>query len=81
MMGHRERLKGGDEYDYLTKARRHYGHPRNAAEIKRGFSKRVRRDAKADVDQELITLSDWADLDCDWSWHDVMYQEGDGFDE
>lgn len=37
MMGHREPLRGGDEYDFLTKA------------IKRQFSKRVRRDAKSEL--------------------------------
>jgi len=42
MMGHQEKLKGGDEYDYLTKARRTYGHPADAAKIKRRFWKRLR---------------------------------------
>ena len=46
MMGHREKLKGGDEYDYLTKARRYYGYSFDIKDIKRRFWKRLRQEAK-----------------------------------
>lgn len=40
-------LKGGDEYDALTKARKYYNFGRKALKvIKRGYNKRVRRRAK-----------------------------------
>jgi len=47
MMGHREKLRGGDEYDYLTRARRMYGHPSDAPRIKRQFWKRMRAKLRA----------------------------------
>ena len=50
MMGHREPLKGGDEWDALTKGGRRV-HSFKAGErkvIKRRFNKRVRKDAKID---------------------------------
>ena len=47
MMGHREKLKGGDEYDALTKARKVYGPGAGVVkEIKRRFWKRLRREAR-----------------------------------
>ena len=40
-------LKGGDEYDALTKARKYYSFGRKALKIiKRRYNKRVRRRAK-----------------------------------
>lgn len=53
MMGHREKLRGGSEYDFLTRARRYYA--KRAGKIrwwKRNFSKRVRRDAKEEALRE-----------------------------
>ena len=47
VMGHREQLKGGDEYDVLTQARKYYGFkPGSVKLVKRKFNKRVRREAK-----------------------------------
>lgn len=44
VMGHREKLKGGDEYDALTKARRVYGPTAGTVkQIKQKFWRRVRR--------------------------------------
>ncbi len=43
VMGHREKLKSGDEYDALTKARRFYGPGAGVVKrIKRVFWKRIR---------------------------------------
>ena len=45
MMGHREPMKGGDEYDALTKARRRYKYtkkPGVVQQMKRKFWQRVR---------------------------------------
>ena len=78
MMGHREPLKGGDEFDFLTKMRRWHGRPDKAKEIKRGFSKRVRRHAKCSIPVALMMVED--EPGPGWSWHTVMYQEGDGYE-
>lgn len=78
MMGHRGPLRSGDEYDYLTKARRFHGHPCRAREIKRGFSKRMRRNNRCSIPAAIMQAEDEDDLS-DWSWHDVMHQEGDGY--
>ena len=49
-MGHREKLKGGDEWDYLTKARRFYHHRAGQIKkIKQKFWKRNRMEAKHDL--------------------------------
>lgn len=49
-MGHKEKLKGGDEYDYLTRARRVHGHhPGQIKKIKRKFWKRNRLESKRDI--------------------------------
>lgn len=49
-MGHKEKLKGGDEYDYLTRARRFLGHDAGQIKkIKRKFWKRQRRAEKQDT--------------------------------
>lgn len=46
-MGHREKLKGGDEYDALTRSRRFYGPGAGVVKrIKRGFWKRLRASLK-----------------------------------
>ncbi len=43
MMGHREKLKGGNEYDALTKARRDFGPTASVVkQVKRAFWKRLR---------------------------------------
>jgi len=47
VMGHREPLKSGDEYDALTRWRRVCSYrPGTVKAIKRGFNKRIRREAK-----------------------------------
>ena len=50
-------LKGGDEYDALTKARKYYNFGRKALKvIKRGYNKRVRRNNKKEVKNETKDL-------------------------
>ncbi|MBS7696257.1 MULTISPECIES: hypothetical protein [unclassified Chelatococcus] len=49
MMGHREPLINGDEFDYLTRTRHCYNRPRNLPQIKRNFTKRIRRAAKVET--------------------------------
>jgi hypothetical protein len=55
-MGHKEKLKGGDEYDFLTKARRYFHHKTGEIrKIKRKFWKRQRaevRDHKKEIMDE-----------------------------
>jgi hypothetical protein len=52
MMGHRETLKSGDEYDALTRAKRYYGFRAGVRQkIKRQFNKRQRREARDDLNQ------------------------------
>lgn len=48
MMGHREPMKGGDEYDALSKRAKRFHKWRAGvrAWIKRKFNKRVRQDSK-----------------------------------
>ena len=56
MMGNKEKLKGGDEYDFLTRARRWYMHRAGEVKkVKRRFWKRIRaqwrgKNAKQDSD-------------------------------
>lgn len=46
-MGHKEKLKGGDEYDFLTRARRYYHHKAGQIrKIKRKFWKRQRAEVR-----------------------------------
>lgn len=46
-MGHKEILKGGDEYDLLTKARKYFHHRAGEiSKIKRKFWKRQRAEAR-----------------------------------
>ena len=51
MIGHRQRLVGGDEYDAITAAAKHVHHwrPGQRAAVKRMASKRARRKAKARI--------------------------------
>jgi hypothetical protein len=50
-------LKGGDEYDALTKARKYYNFGRKALKIiKRRYNKRVRRNNKKEVNNETKDL-------------------------
>lgn len=50
-------LKGGDEYDALTSARKYYSFGRRAIKIiKRGYNKRVRRNDKKEVNNETKDL-------------------------
>jgi hypothetical protein len=43
MMGTKEKLKGGDEYDFLTRARKWIGHRSGEVKrVKRRFWKRIR---------------------------------------
>lgn len=47
MMGHKEKLKSGDEYDYLTRARRYFHHKAGQIrKIKRKFWKRQRAEVR-----------------------------------
>jgi len=51
-----ERIRSGDEYDALTKARRYYKYLQRsgiAARVKKAFNKRVRRITKQNVREEL----------------------------
>lgn len=46
-MGHREKLKGGDEYDLLTRARRFYHSKKGVLKkVKRKFWKRQRAEVR-----------------------------------
>jgi len=54
MMGTREKLRGGDEYDALTRARRFFDwQPGHAASIKRRFWKRARKVARTQAKRYL----------------------------
>jgi hypothetical protein len=47
-MGHKEILKGGDEYDFLTKARKFHAHRSGeVSKVKRKFWKRQRTEARS----------------------------------
>ena len=47
MMGHREALRGGVEWDYLTRARRYFfKRAGKFTAVKRRFNKRVRKVAR-----------------------------------
>lgn len=55
MMGHRERMKGGDEYDALTgwkKLLKVFAKPGLSSKAKTKFNRRVRKQAKASALQE-----------------------------
>lgn len=54
-MGHKAKLKGGDEWDYLTRARRYFYHRAGQIKkIKRKFWKRQRAEVRDQMkgDQE-----------------------------
>jgi hypothetical protein len=52
MMGHREKLKGSNEWDALTKARHLYGRRAGVTKYyKRKFNKRQRRNA---LQEEMV---------------------------
>ena len=49
-------LKGGEEFDALTKARKYYVYLTNsgvAKSIKRGYNKRFRKSGKDDLNKEM----------------------------
>ncbi len=72
MMGHRERLKGGDEWDALTRNWRSVLHwkPGQTRKAKRTFNKRVRRLARMASSAEYnqsVDDADWqAECACRW---------------
>jgi hypothetical protein len=84
MMGHREPMKGAHEFDCLRRWRKNICVARSgeARFAKQTFNRRVRRNVRSEIAAELIILEDWGDLapHIEWTWHDVMYQEGDGWD-
>lgn len=55
MMGHREKMKSGDEFDALTKTGRRVFLNRagRARRIKKGFTRRTRRAAKQQAREEV----------------------------
>ena len=54
MMGHREQLKGGSEYDCLTKWRKYMkNHSGESHSVKKKFSRRVRREIKLEIRKEV----------------------------
>jgi hypothetical protein len=57
MMGHREPLISGDEWDYLTRKGRRIVSARSGqiSRIKRAFNKRVRKTARLDAKQMVVT--------------------------
>lgn len=64
MMGHREILKGGDEFDFLTKSKKYYYCPAGRRRaIKAKFNRRVR---KVQIDINCDN-----DLD-DFIYYDIM---------
>lgn len=55
MMGHREKLKGGDEYDALTPWHRFLAwNSTPRSEIKKRFRRRVRRSKKVELRKEYM---------------------------
>ena len=52
----RIKLKGGDEYDALTKARKYYRYlekPGKAKRVKQRYNKRFRRAVKTEISNEI----------------------------
>ncbi|MGN6538943.1 MAG: hypothetical protein ACTHKQ_24850 [Mesorhizobium sp.] len=52
MMGHREKMRGGDEYDALTgwkKLLKVFARPGLSRRAKQKFNRRVRKEAKAEA--------------------------------
>lgn len=59
MMGTREPLKGGDEYDYLTRARRYYNKRAGKFKpIKQGFWRRVRKIYRLAITNEAALIKE-----------------------
>lgn len=61
MMGHRDRLKTGDEYDLASRARRalkFMRRPGVTAAIKAAINRRLRRDARAAVEEQREDLGE-----------------------
>lgn len=59
MMGHRERMISGDEFDCFTGWRRLlcvFDKPGVARKTKARFNRRVRKQAKAETKQALVSL-------------------------
>jgi len=57
MMGHREQLRNGDEWDYFNRySRRMLKSPPDLRLIKRRFGKRVRKDAKQELAERIDEL-------------------------
>lgn len=59
MMGRRQKLVSGDEWDAISKWRRYMGYlqrPRVRKSIKRKINRRARRDAKRDLDRAEIDV-------------------------
>ena len=55
MMGHRERLKNGSEWDVLYGRRNHFGHSDTTPHvIKKQMTRRNRRKIKQDDDNVLL---------------------------
>lgn len=58
MMGHKEKMKSGDEYDFLTKARRYFHHKAGEIrKVKRRFWKRQRAEVR-DHKKEIMNEND-----------------------
>ena len=56
MMGHHEKLKGGDEYDAFTSWRRVIAwNGITRSQFKKRFNRRIRRDRKMELKQECLT--------------------------
>lgn len=57
MMGIRAKLISGDEYDYLTRARKHYKkRARKFVYVKRAFRKRIRKQERLELTSEVYAV-------------------------
>ena len=71
MMGHKEKLIDGDEYDALTRARKVYKYldkAGKAKKVKRKFNKRIRKDAKRKLKETMdgeLVYSRYASQPCE----------------
>lgn len=53
MMGHREKLVGGEEYDALTRARKWHGWRSGMIKkVKRRFWKRIRKEVRMELERD-----------------------------
>lgn len=58
MMGHHEKMKGGDEYDALTVWKhviKAFAKPGLAAKAKKKFNRRVRKQARIQTQREVLS--------------------------